>query len=255
MIVGDANMSEFATALKVGTTSLVLELIASGWEPLFRVHRPVDAIRWVSRDPTLKWFVELDDGRRIPAVDLQRIYLSDCRRLFGGADPDADWTLRAWEQTLDALEQDPFSQEGRLDWVAKRRLLETYIEAENVWWEDETIRSLDLAYHSVDPELGLYHGLEQAGQMERLTTDADIEAAAREAPRDTRAWIRGEVVRRFGDQIQRIGWGRVGLRGDGETSWLDLQPLVDGTVADLNARLDREPELSSWLRLSNEAGE
>jgi len=253
VIVGDANMSEFATALKVGATSLVLELIASGWEPLFRVRRPVDAIRWVSRDPTLRWLVELADGRRMPAVDLQRIYLSDCRRLFAGADPDADWTLQAWEQTLDALERDPFSQEGRLDWVAKRRLLETYIEAENVWWEYETIGSLDLEYHNVDPELGLYHGLEQGGQMERLTTEDDIAAAMRDAPRDTRAWIRGEAVKRFGDRIRQIGWGRVGLEQGGEMKWLDLHSLVDGNVAALNAQLEAEEELARWLELTEAA--
>lgn len=250
VIVGDANMSEFATALKVGTTALVLELIESGWEPLFRVRQPVDAIRRVSRDPTLRWLVELEDGRQMPAVDLQRIYLSDCRRLFTGRDSDAEWTLRAWEQTLDALEQDPFSQEGRLDWVAKRRLLETYIEAENVWWEDETIRSLDLEYHNVDPERGLYLALEQAGQMERLTTDEEIDRAVREAPRDTRAWIRGEAVRRFGPQIRRIGWGGIGLDLAGEMAWLDLRPLVDGNVADLNARLERETDLGKWLALT-----
>jgi Pup amidohydrolase len=248
VIVGDANMSEFATALKVGTTLLVLELIASGWEPLFRVLRPVDAIRTVSRDPTLRWLVELEDGRRMPAVDLQRIYLSDCRRLFAGTDSDTDWTLRAWEQTLDSLERDPFELEGRLDWVAKRRLLETFIEAENVWWEDEAIRSLDLEYHNVDPELGLYYGLEQAGQMERLTSDADVEAAMREAPRDTRAWLRGEAVRRFGDRVQRIGWGRIGLDDAGQTKWLDLHPLVDGQVAALNERLQSESELAGWIR-------
>jgi hypothetical protein len=231
----------------VGTTALVLELIASGWEPLFRVQRPVDVIRAVSRDPTLRWLVDLEDGRRMPAVDLQRIYLSDCRRLFAGADPDADWTLRAWEQTLDALERDPFELEGRLDWVAKRRLLETFIEAENVWWEDEMIRSLDLEYHNVDPELGLYYGLAQAGQMERLTTDADVDAACHEAPRDTRAWLRGEAVRRFGDRIQRIGWGRIGLEAGGETRWLDLHALVDGEVEALNEQLRTSDELNQWV--------
>jgi Pup amidohydrolase len=249
VIVGDANMSEFATALKVGTTSLVLELIASGWEPLFRVQRPVDAIRTVSRDPTLRWLVELEDGRRMPAVDLQRIYLSDCRRLFGGADPDADWTLRAWEETLDQLERDPFALEGRLDWVAKRRLLETYIEAENVWWEDEAIRSLDLEYHNVDPELGLYQGLEQGGQMERLTTEEAIERAMREAPGDTRAWVRGEAVRRFGDQIRRIGWGRIGLETDGQTHWLDLHSLVDGQVQAVKEQLQTNHDLSRWVQV------
>lgn len=253
VIVGDANMSEFATALKVGTTALVLELIASGWEPLFRVRRPVDAIRWVSRDPTLRWLVELEDGRRMPAIDLQRIYLSDCRRLFAGADPDADWTLRSWEATLDALERDPFELEGRLDWVAKRRLLETFIEAENIWWEDETIRSLDLEYHNIDPERGLYYGLEQAGQMERLTTDAQVEAATSAAPPDTRAWIRGEAVRRFGDQIRRIGWGRIGFAAGGATTWLDLHSLVDGEVAAINGQLQATDDLAVWLELLGEA--
>jgi proteasome accessory factor PafA2 len=254
VIVGDANMSEFATALKVGTTALVLELIASGWEPLFRVRRPVDAIRWVSRDPALRWLVDLEDGRQMPAVELQRIYLSDCRRLLAGSDADADWTLRAWEQTLNALERDPFELEGRLDWVAKRRLLETYIEAENVWWEDETIRSLDLEYHNVDPEFGLYQGLEQAGQMERLTTDAEVEAAMQEAPADTRAWIRGEAVRRFSNQISRIGWGRVGLEQAGETKWLDLHALVDGEVAALNDELRTVDDPARWLELAGRFG-
>jgi proteasome accessory factor PafA2 len=249
VIVGDANMSEFATALKVGTTALVLELIASGWEPLFRVRRPVDAIRWVSRDPSLRWLVELEDGRTMPAVDLQRIYLSDCRRQFAGADGDADWTLRAWEETLNALERDPYELEGRLDWVAKRRLLETFIEAENVWWEDETIRSLDLEYHNVDPELGLYLGLEQGGQMERLTTEAEVDAATREAPRTTRAWIRGEAVRRFGDRIRRLSWGRIGLEAGGETKWLDLHHLVDGEVEAMSERLQSSSEPEHWLAL------
>jgi proteasome accessory factor A len=243
-------MSEFATALKVGTTALVLELIGSGWEPLFQVRRPVDAIRWVSRDPSLRWLVELQDGRTIPAVDLQRIYLSDCRRLLAGSDPDADWTLRAWEETLNALESDPLGQEGRLDWVAKRRMLETYIEAENVWWEDETLRSLDLEYHNVDPDLGLYLGLEQAGQIERLTTDREIEAAMGEAPRDTRAWIRGEAVRRFGDRIRQIGWGRIGLDQSGETKWLDLHSLVDGEVAALRDQLAGEDDPARWLEIA-----
>jgi proteasome accessory factor A len=233
----------------VGTTHLVLELIASGWEPLFRVRRPVDAIRWVSRDPTLRWLVELEDGRRMPAVDLQRIYLSDCRRLFGDSDPDADWTLRAWEQTLDALERDPFELEGRVDWVAKRRLLETFIESENIWWEHEAIRSLDLEYHNIDPERGLYHGLEQAGQMERLVSEADIEAAVQRPPEETRAWIRGEAVRRFGAQIRRISWGHIGLDEGGETRWLDLYSLVDGQIPPLKDQLQQSNDLGRWLEV------
>jgi proteasome accessory factor A len=147
------------------------------------------------------------------------------------------------------LERDPFALEGRLDWVAKRRLLETYIEAENVWWEDAAIRSLDLEYHNVDPELGLYQGLEQGGQMERLSTEESIEQAMREAPGDTRAWDRGEAVRRFGEQIRRIGWGRIGLETDGETRWLDLQSLVDGEVQAVKNELQTSHDLSRWIQV------
>jgi proteasome accessory factor A len=237
VIVGDANLSQFATALKVGTTQLVLELIAAGWEPLFRVRAPVEAIKRVSRDPSLRWLVELEDGRTMRATDLQRLYMSDARRLLGGQDADTDWTLDAWERVLDGLERDPMALDGCLDWVAKRRTLETFIEAENVWWEDERLRSLDLEYHNVDPELGLYHALEAAGQMERLVGDDEIERAMTEPPSDTRAFIRGLCVQRYATQIHRIGWGRVGIEEAGHTHWVNLYPWVDGAVAALNQRL------------------
>jgi proteasome accessory factor A len=253
VIVGDANMSEFATALKVGTTQLVLELLQSGWEPLFRVRDPVTAIKAVSRDPSFRWVVPLEDGRTIGGVDLQRIYLRDAQRLFSGSDPETNWVLREWEAVLDALEKDPSTLTDRIDWVAKRDLLQQFREAEEREWRDEALRSLDLAYHDVDPDAGLYHGLEQAEAVRRIVDDAAIERATTQPPRDTRAFLRGLCVTRYAPQIQRIGWARVGIGHGANLHWLDLHEFVDGQVADLNARAAGTESLEELLRLVQEA--
>jgi Pup amidohydrolase len=237
VICGDANLSEFATALKVGTTCLVLSLLEAGWEPLFRLKNPVDAIKIVSRDPSHRWVLELEDGRTMRATDIQAIYVRDAQSLLAGADPDTDWTLREWGRVLADLERDVYLAEDRVDWVAKRRLLETYIEAEGLWWEDDVLRSLDLEYHNVDTELGLYYGLEEAGQMVRVVDDKAIDAAVRQAPRNTRAAVRGSLVRRFAPQIERISWGRVALRA-AETRWLALPAELEEECGDLSAAVD-----------------
>lgn len=258
VICGDANLSEFAAALKVGTTALVLDLIESGWEPLFRLRDPVHAVQSVSRDPSFRWIVELEDGRTLRAPDLQRIYLRDAQALLAGSDPETDWILREWERILHDLETDPFSADDRLDWVAKRKLLETYIEAEGLWWEDPALHSLDLAYHELDPEQGLYHALEQAGQMIRLVDEAAIAAAAERAPEDTRAAVRGELVRRFSGEIGRLSWGRVGFKAGRRLEWASLPPELgaSGALQPLLSELQAVktvPEALACLR--GEAGE
>jgi proteasome accessory factor PafA2 len=249
VIVGDANMSEFATALKVGTTQAVLELIQSGWEPFFRLRDPVLAIKEVSRDPSFRWLVTLADGQTISAVELQRIYLRDAKRLLAGADPETDWVLREWEAVLDALEKDPGTLADRVDWVAKRDLLQQFREAEERDWRDDALRSLDLAYHDVDPEAGLYHALEQAGAVQRVVDDAAIERAMVEPPADTRAFLRGLCVTRYAPHIQRIGWARVGLGDGAHTHWLDLHELVDGQVAALNERAAATKSLEELIQV------
>jgi proteasome accessory factor PafA2 len=224
VICGDANLSQFATALKVGTTCLVLALIESGWEPLFRLRSPVDALKKVSRDPTLRWVLQLDDGRTLRATDLQRIYLRDAEQLLAGSDPETDWVLREWRRLLDDLEADPYRTADRLDWVAKRQLLETYVEAEGLRWDDPFLKSLDLEYHDVDPERGLFYALEEAEQMVRLVDEKAIEGAALHAPPDTRAALRGALVRRFPTEIGRVSWGRVYLKSGAELERVTLSP-------------------------------
>lgn len=247
VICGDANLSEFATAMKVGTTAIALALLEAGWEPLFRLRDPVAAIKIVSRDPSYRWILEMEDGRTMRATDIQRIYLADAQKLLGGSDPDTDWTLREWERLLNDLETDVWLTEDRVDWVAKRRLLETYIEAEGIWWEDPVIRSLDLEYHNVDPDQGLFYALEQGGQMRRIVTDAQIEAARTRPPADTRAALRGDLVRRFAPEIGRVSWGRVGFKQGSNLQWQELPPEDGAQVPYLRGRLEAAKTVAEAL--------
>ena len=131
------------------------------------------AILWktlksVSRDQTWKWIVRRKGGESIKAVDLQRMYLKAAQERYTGRDEQTDYVLGEWESCLDALERDPYLLADKLDWVAKRKMMEDYIESEDgaVQWGDDILHSLDLEYHNVNPETGLYYGLEQAGMIQ-----------------------------------------------------------------------------------------
>lgn len=206
VIAGDANMSEYATALRVGATNLVVALIESGWQTPAQLKDPVKAIKHISRDASYKWQVETTDGEMLSAIDVQRTFLRAARDLEL---PNSEWVLDEWTETLDALEQDPFSLSDRLDWVAKKSLLDAFVEAEELDWKNDTLtlQSLDLAYHNVDHEAGLYYGLVDAGAMRTLVTEEEIEAARSNAPANTRAVLRGIIVRRFSDKIKSASWG------------------------------------------------
>ena len=239
VICGDANMSEYATALKIGTTYLVTSLLEQGWQPWVKLKNPADAIKQISRDQTYKWVVEAESGS-ISGVDVQRVYLAAAKERLSGRGADTDWTLREWERTLDALESDPLSLADRLDWVAKRSLLADYVEAEGVSWNDEALPSYDLAYSNVDPDESLYYALEQAGEMVRLTTDEAIEAAMTQAPANTRAAIRGALVGKFAESIGVLGWNKVVLRTEEESWMVDLDDYltpesVTGVMDDIQA--------------------
>jgi proteasome accessory factor A len=237
VIVGDANMSEWATAMKVGTTSLVIGLLEQGWTAPVKLKRPVDAIKQISRDQTLQWCVEMDGAPSAYAIDVQRLYLNEAKRRLAGSSPDADWTLSEWETVLNDLADDIMRCTDRVDWVAKRKLLEQFMAEEGCNWSDPSMQSLDLAYHDVDLEAGLYHGLEAAGEMRGLVTDARIDAAMSCPPEDTRAFIRGLFVRRFGQSVRSIGWNGIAFIHEGEDLLFDMNPLVEDNVSVLNEEM------------------
>jgi proteasome accessory factor A len=249
VICGDANMSEYATALKVGTTSLVLSLLESGWISPLKLADPVRAVKQISRDLTLKAAVEKHGGGTITALEIQRLYLDAAKQRLQGQDEDTDWTLSEWAETLSALENDPLSLSDRLDWVAKYTLLNGFREEEGLEWNDPYLQSLDLAYHDIDPDQGLYYGLEQQGQMRRLVTEARIQAAQACPPNDTRAFIRGTFVQRFGSAVRSIGWNGIAFKQGTEDLLFDMNPLVEENVSVLNEEVASAETLEQFVQV------
>jgi len=195
VLFGEANMSEYALMLKVGTTCLVLDLIEHAFYPEgVELADPLDTLRSVSRDPKMRWIVRLKNHETIPAVDLQRKYLEAAKAHFHRRDPQTDWVLTEWERTLDDLERDPLSTSDRLDWAAKKKLYLEYIVNEGASWQDDVMQSLDLEYHNVNPRASLHAALEEAGLMVRITTPQEVRNAIITPPENTRALGRGQIV-------------------------------------------------------------
>ena len=224
LLVGDTNMSEYASALKVGTTALVLNLLERKIFPTdVDLGDPVWALKEISRDPTYTWLLERMNGRTISAIDVQRRYLALAERHLRGMDAESDWVLREWARTLDDLEQDPMRLVDRADWVAKKWLLETFMASEGVEWGDPWLQSLDLEYHNINPNQGLYFDLERRGMMERVLTEADIDRASIEPPQDTRARARSAVVQALAENRVRyiVDWDSVYLENEHHLSLRD----------------------------------
>ncbi len=227
LILGDANMCEYATALKVGTTRVVLDLIERGQAPKIELSQPVEAVKQVSGDPDLKVRAKCQDGRSLSGLELQTLYLEAAERVLPGLDEETDWILREWRQTLTVLTADRNRLVGKLDWVTKLWLLETFIQAERIGWDDPWLASLDLEYHHVDPSRGLFLGLEQEGKTTRLVDDREIRRAMAEGPRDTRGGIRGLCITRFPDQVKSVQWERVQFRGGLRAPALQMSDLFE----------------------------
>jgi proteasome accessory factor A len=208
IIIGDSNMSEIATALKIGATALVLELIEKDLVPKIELANPVEAAKSISRDQNYDWIIELRDGRKISAIDIQRIYLEAARQ-HCEPDPEVRWILDTWGEILNDLQRDVLTCVDRLDWVAKKYLLTTFRESEGIEWTDPWLQSIDLEYHNISLDHGLYYELIRAGQMRRFITEQEIKAAIFQPPETTRAFFRGRSVARFHEQIASIQWDEI----------------------------------------------
>src|SRR6201999_1772545 len=198
VIIGDANLAETSTYLKLGATSLVLDLIEEG--PQFgadltdlALARPVHAVHVVSRDPSLRATVALADGRELTGLALQRIYLDGVAKLVDSRDPDprAADIVQTWAHVLDLLERDPMECAEILDWPAKLRLLEGFRNRENLNWSAPRLPLVDLQYSDVRLDKGLYNRLVARGSMKRLVTEHQVIEAGDSPPPDTRASFPG----------------------------------------------------------------
>ncbi|MEY2547065.1 MAG: Pup amidohydrolase [Verrucomicrobiota bacterium] len=207
VILGDSNMSEWATAMKIGTTAMVLDLIERGEAPQLEIAQPIDANKSISRDQTYDWIIELKDGRKISAIDVQRIYLRAAAKI--DMDEDRQWILREWENVLNDLERDPLTTRDRIDWVAKKFLLSALQEEEKLSWSDPWLQSIDLEYHNVDLERGLYYELVRQNSIRRIVSEDDIRLSIFTPPETTRAFFRGRSVARFDREIASIQWDEI----------------------------------------------
>ena len=250
VIIGDANMSEISGALKIGTTSLVLDLLEQRLCPMqIELLDPIAALKAVSRDPSLKTALRQAGGQTIGPIDLQREYLAAAHKHLRGRDEETDWVLATWEHVLADLERDPMLCRDRLDWVAKKWMLDAFVEGEKVGWDDPWLQSLDLEYHNVRQEEGLYAELVREKQLQRFVTDEDIRHAIRQPPQDTRAYFRGRCIEKFAKQMSSVQWDEITFGEPGHESVVELLNVFDDEdVRRYNAAIDNAPDVETLLR-------
>ncbi len=250
VIIGDANMSEVAGALKIGTTALVLDLLEQGACPMtLDLADPIAALKIVSRDPSLKTPLVMVGGRTISAIDIQREYLAAAKKNLRGGSAETDWVLATWEKVLDDLERDPMLCRDRLDWVAKKWLLDQFVAAEDLQWHDPWLQSLDLEYHNVRREEGLYAELIRQNNMQRFVTDDEIRHAIHQPPRDTRAYFRGKCIEKFAKEMTSVQWDEIAF-GDNNHEYVVrlLNVFDDQDVQRYNAAIDNATDVETLLR-------
>ncbi len=254
VIIGDANMSPFATRLKVGSTALVLEAILRDPKRSFaQLADPLGALPAISRDPQFRWEVALAGRRPATALSVQRDYLAAVKELCDLSQPERAGLVADWEAVLNDLEADPRRCRDRLDWVAKLELLREFQSAQNLAEDDPWLQSLDLEYHRVDLDDGLYYGLEQSGAMRGVPPVDEVERAMLEPPASTRALVRGRLIQKFPAAVSSAQWDHVTLLGDeGEfkISLLEMfTPARIETVARAIAAADSPEALRRRLKV------
>lgn len=256
VIVGDANLLEVATYLKLGTTSLVLWLLEQQAVPLeldvVALDDPVAEMRHVSHDTTLTHRLTLADGRTMTALEIQRLYLDvvrDAVHAAGDVDEETRDVLDRWDSVLTRLAQDPMSCAAEVEWVAKLRLLEGLRRRDGVGWDHPRLAALDLQWSDVRPERSIYRRLAAARAVELLVDQEEVDAAVHHPPVDTRAWFRGETIRRYGPGVAAAGWESVVLDVPGEEHLIRL-PMREpgrGSRAHVGAALDQSPDVTALL--------
>jgi proteasome accessory factor A len=256
VIIGDANLSEISTYLKVGTTALVLTMIEEkALAADLGIADPVTELKQVSHDPSLRHLLRMRDGRRLTALDLQWAYFERASAFVSSrygeqVDEITADVLARWEQVLTLLGRDPSLLADQLDWVAKLRLLEGYRERERLSWSAHKLQLVDLQYSDVRPEKGLYHRLVSRGAMQALLDPREVEAAMAEPPEDTRAYFRGRCLAQYASEVVAASWDSV-IFDVGRESLVRV-PMMEperGTRAHVGALFDRCPSAKDLLEV------
>ncbi len=198
LLIGDSNMSPFAMALKIGTTSCILSLLEEGHLPRNLVLADaVQSTRDISRDPTERWIVDLEDGKTIGALDVQWEFHQLAQKYLRNTSAEMNWLLENWGFVLEALAQNHQSLIGGVDWITKKWLLETFMESEKLNWDHPWLQSIDLEYHNIDPARGLFFGVKPGKRIAEWNNSVRRPGATHVSPLNTRASGRARAVAFF----------------------------------------------------------
>ncbi|MCH1452138.1 MAG: Pup--protein ligase [Acidimicrobiales bacterium] len=245
VIVGDSNMSEYTNFLKVGACSLMLRMLEEPQVVLrdMTLENPIRAIREISHDMTCTQRVRLANGREVSALDIQSEYLNRALRFAEHHDltDEEQLALDMWEYTLSHLEDDPLKLDRELDWVIKYKLIEAYRERHDLTLSDARVALVDLQYHDVNRERGLFYRMQRKGMVDRIVTDEEISHAVEHPPQTTRARLRGEFIKRAKERKRdyTVDWVHLKLNDQAQRTVLCKDPFkaederVDKLIASL----------------------
>jgi len=254
LISGDATLADVGTLMKLGTTSLVLRLIETGRAPDLELAHPVSAVRTLSRDTTLRATILTRAGKKLRGVDILRAYLEAALRAYDPrtgdweADEETALVLRHWTGLLDDLSEDPARAADRVDWVAKLGVLQAYRDRDGLAWDSPRLALVDIQYSDVDPARGLAQRLRRRGRLVPLVSEESAALACTQAPVDTRAWFRGECVRRFSGSVRAASWDSVVFhRRRRQVCRISLPEPLRGTRAETSGLFEAAQDVDQFL--------
>jgi proteasome accessory factor A len=252
VIVGDANLSEYTIYLRNGATAIVLAMIEDGAiRRNLSLRDPVRAIRETSRDPSCRKELLLDNGKRMTAVEVQAEYLEMAHAYVASraVDPITEDILAKWQHVIECLERDPMELDRQIDWVMKKSLIEHFMERRSLDWQSPRVQMLDLQYHDLRPDKGLYYILEKQGRAERIVTEEEISAAVFKPPEDTRAYFRGECLRRYGAAVFGVNWDSISFSvGEEPIKRIMMVEPLKGTKVHVEDLLANSPTAADLVK-------
>jgi proteasome accessory factor A len=252
VILGDSNLSELSIYLRVGVTAIVLGLIEDGViDRNLSMTDHVKVVKEISQDISCKREYSMDRGGRLTAAQVQQEYLEIALQYFSSreVDPITKDVLTRWESLLERIADDPLQLHREVDWVIKHKLITEYMEKRKVDWKSPKVAMLDLQYHDVRPDKGLYHLLERRGEVERIIDDEAVERATQVPPADTRAYFRGECIRRYPGAVFGVNWDSISFNvGEDVIKRILMNEPLKGTKSHVEELLESSPSAEDLVR-------
>lgn len=252
VIVGDSNMSEYTIYLRNGVTALILSMIEDGAiKRDLALRDPVRAIRQISHDPKCKKRVPLERGGEYTAIEIQREYFELAQVYAQSHEIDAVThdVLKKWGEVLEVLARDPMELSTKIDWVIKKAMIESFMDKKGLDWDSPQVSLLDLQYHDVRLDKGLYYLLERQGRVERIVTEEEILRAIHHAPEDTRAYFRGECLKRYAPNVFGVNWDSISFGiGDEPIKRVMMTEPLKGTKEHVEELFRSSPKISDLVK-------